>query len=227
MISNDRRSAIEQSYQSMRPFIQFLGQNVDVGCTFLDVGSGEGILSLKMAKDLQARRVILIDSVNNPVVDLPSQVEFHIINVTSPEFVHSFQNKANVVICLNAFHEFEDPAAAASNMINIIPIYGILLILDYSQEGWRRQLNIAVDSDAITQSHFQEDMERLQQTGFSTDSGIREFWEKFLFPQVPGECILSFSGDLYSVLYVPRQWGEVKEPPPHIRILLKDRSGGS
>lgn len=68
--------------------------------------------------------------------------------------------------------------------------------------------------DVHCQAHFREDMARVESGGFGldTDAGIRRFWGA-LFPHLPGECCLLFHGDVYSVLYLPRQWGEVKEPP--------------
>lgn len=205
--------------------VQFLARKIGPGGTFLDVGSGEGIISLKMAEDLQARRVILTDNTHKPVVVLPSHAEFYFVDVQSEEFVRQFQNQANVVVCQCVLHEVPKPVTAAVNLIRVLPIGGMSLILDYSEEGWAHQRAMAATGDAQCQTHFVEDMVRIKFVGFGfdTDAGIRRFWEEGLFPRVPGECSLSFNGDLYSVLYIPRQWGEVKESPPDIERMLRAR----
>lgn len=219
----DRNAGIELLYQGLGPMVRFLGQKVGLGKDFLDVGSGEGIISLKVAEDLQARRVVLVDR-HPPIVELPAHAEFHQLDVHSKEFVRRFQNKVEVVLCLNALHEFDNITLAVTNIISILPISGIALILDYSEEGWERQRSNAVSGTVHCREHFIEDMGRAQSFGLDTNSGIREVWEDGFFPRMPGECCLSFGGDLYSVLYVPRQWGEVKEPPPDIKRVLESRS---
>lgn len=230
MSLSNRRESIEQSYQLMRPMFQYVGRTVGAGGTFLDVGSGEGILSLKIAEDLQARRIILTDNAYRPMVDLPPHAEFHFCDVQSEEFVEQFQNKANVVVCQCVLHELPEPVTAAVNLIRVLPIGGAGLTLDYSEQGWAHQRAMAAAGEELCPGHFVDDMMRIrvvsQRLGFGldTDAGIRKFWEEGLFPRVPGECALAFSGDLYGVLYIPRQWGEVKEPPPDIKRLLRSRS---
>ena len=228
MSQSNRYAALEESYQSMRHMFQFLSRFY-AGGTFLDVGSGEGILSLKIAEDLKAHRIILIDFAHKPVVNLPPHAEFHFADVQSEEFVQQFQNKANVVVCQCVLHELPGPIIAATNVIRILPISGVGLILDYSEQGWARQRAIADAGEEQYPGHYEEDMMRVrfmsQVLGLNLDSnaGIRTFWEEGFFPRVPGECCLSFSGDLYSILYIPKQWGEVKEPPPDIARILKSR----
>lgn len=129
VVSLSRGEAINRSFQSLRPMMQFLARP---GCAFLDVGSGEGVLSLKMAAELRAGRVILVDTLHEPVIALPAHTEFHRLDVHAEEFVRSFQYRVHIVTCTNAFHEFDDPVTAACNLIRVLPTGGATLILDYT-----------------------------------------------------------------------------------------------
>lgn len=224
MLSLTRREAIEVSYQSMRPAIQFLGRKIGAGNAFIDVGSGEGIISLKMAEDLKADAFILVDKQYAPVVNLPPNAAFYKIDVHSDEFVEKFENRANIVTCITAFHEFDDPVKAASNLIRILPEKGVTLVMDYTEEGWEIQQVLAASGNTSLKRHFLEDMRRAIRFGLDKDIGIRKFWEEAIFPGVPGECYLTLNGHAYSMLYVAWQWGEVKEPPPHIKRVLESRA---
>ncbi len=212
---------MEQSYRGISPMIRYLGDKIGPGNTFLDAGSGEGAISLMMAQDLQSGRIILVDKINGPEVSLPPNAEFHRSDIESEGFVRRFQNMANIVICLNVLHELENPVCAAINLIRILPIGGASLILDYTEQGGDRQSHIAIQGDVRCLLHHQRDLVTTRQFGLNSNHGIRRFWDHGIFPRVPGECLLSFSGDLYSVLYIPHQWGEVKEPPPEIKRLMR------
>src|SRR3989344_6140597 len=226
-ISPQRYAALEEAYGSMRHLFQFLARYRS-GCTLLDVGSGEGVLSLKIAQDLKAQRIVLVDNHYPPVIDLPPHAEFYFADVLSEEFVHRFQNQANVVVCQCVLHEVLHPAAAATNLIRVLPIQGVGLILDYTEAGWGQLRAEAKQGKEHSVGHFEQDTHNLsmvrQQWGIDlgTDTGIRDFWESF-FPRVPGECVLTFSGGVYSVLYIPKQWGEVKQPPLDIAAVLRSR----
>lgn len=219
--SSEKEKKVNESWELMRPIIEFCKERLPPKPIILDVGSGEGILALKMAKTLKARKVILTDIVNSLVVQLPSNAEFHQVNVCSTEFLQKFQNRVQVVICFTAFHEFSDPIAALQNLISVLPIGGTTLIFDYSEQGWAHQRIITITEGSDSVLHFQEDIERIRQMGLDTDEGIKEFWERTFFPRVPGQCHLFFNGDLYTVVYIARQWGEVKPIPPGMKDILR------
>lgn len=226
MSQSTRRKAIEQSYQSMRPVFQSLSRvvGVGVGGACLDVGSGEGILSIIIAQDLQARRIILTDQAHRPVVGLPPHAEFHFADVQSEAFVQQFQNQANAVVCLCVLHEVANPVSAAVNLIRLLPIGGAGLSLDYAAPGWAQERAIAAAGAEHYPGHFKvvRVVRQLFGVGWDTDAGIRFFWES-LFPRLPGECCLTCNGDLSSLFYIPRQWGEAQKPPPAITRMLQSR----
>lgn len=220
MISKERQASLDQTYQSLKPMFQHMQRMLRGVSVLLDVGSGEGYLSLKMAEDLKAARAILVDKLE-PLVDLPPNVTFRMFDIHDSNFVRSFQNKVQLITCFFAFHEFEDPIIAATNIISILPIGGNAVFVDYSQEGWKKHAQLIGNGDLAAQLHLHDDIQRTMMFGLDTNVGIRHFWES-LFPRFPGECGIVFGGDTYKVFYIPKQWGEVKEPPEDIRLLLEE-----
>lgn len=216
----ERIASLHTSYQSMQPMFQDIGKKIGPNRVWLDAGSGEGILSLWIAHDIKAGITILVD-VDSPIVPLPPQTFFYRYNIESTEFVQRFQNKVQVVMSLSVLHECRNPATAFSNLISVLPMGGIAFIFDYSEEGWSSQRDIAAQSKASVRQHFLADVANAGQYGLLTDTGIKHYWEDHIFPRVPGDCVLRFNGHLYSITYLPRQWGEVKEPPPDIRAHLE------
>lgn len=189
----------------MRPLVRGLAdmrkQRGQKHGVVLDAGSGEGIIALKMAEELEATKIILVDAQWPPVVELPPHAEFHRINVESKDFLQEFTNKVGVVTCVNAFHEFKDPVWAAFNLFRILPVGGIALILDYSEEGWGRQRELALQEGGFTLRHYEEDMRSIAPRNLNANKGIETFWKLNVFPFVPGDCHFSLNGDGYVVLY--------------------------
>lgn len=212
---------MERSYQTFRPMIQAMGRDLPQGTVFLDAGSGEGFYSLLFAADLKAKQVILIDIDKEPEVELPPHAEFHRLDIQSEKFVRKFQNRANVVVCLTTLHECSNPVIAASNLIKILPVNGVAVIMDFCGEGWEYQFQLAQQEGLGQMQHHMLDLATAGPFGLTTDEDIRQFWEEGMFPRVPGQCHLKFNGHLYIVMYLAKQWGEVKKPPPDIAALLK------
>lgn len=231
MIPPVRKLKMEQSYLSIGPFIQKIVQVFRIRrgvAHMLDVGSGEGFMALRMAEDFGAAKIILTDIKYPPIVELPHHAKFYKIDALSPKFLEKFQNEINLVTCLNTFHELEDPLVAAGNLLRVLPLGGITLILEYSEEGWARQSRIiSTGGTEQERKHHADDLQLAKKNKFDTNDGIRKFWEQEIFPRVPGECFLTFNADLYTVIYLARQWGEVKEPPPDIRKMIEELSKAS
>lgn len=220
-LNSERKKKINQSWELMRDIIEFCGKRLPPEPVILDVGSGEGILALKIAGTLKAKKVILTDIVDSLEVQLPRNAEFHQVDLCSMDFLQKFQNRVQVVICLRSFHEFSDPVGAMRNLFGVLPIGGTTLIFDYSKQGWAHQRTITLAEDPTSILHFQKDIKKAEQDDLNTDEGIREFWEGMVFPRVPGECHLFFNGDIYTVVYTARQWGEVKPIPPGMEQILR------
>lgn len=188
--NSEREKKIDESWKVISSFIEDFRKCLPPEPILLDVGSGEGILALRIAETLKAKKIILTDTEDFLTVQLPSNAEFHQVDVCSPDFLRKFQNRVQVVICLAAFHEFSDPIGAVKNLFGVLSIRGTTLILDYSKQGWARQRTITLAEDPTSILHFQKDIKRAEQTGLNTNKGIRKFWEETFFPRVPGECHL-------------------------------------
>ncbi len=210
-----RRQAILGIYQSIKPAVQFVAKHLHhKDGRLLDVGTGEGIIALEVAQEFGASEVIFADVEDFLLVELPSNAKFQIIDVCSRDFLSKFQNKVTAVTCFKAFHEFEDPFQAAVNLISILPHNGILFLLDLTEKGWEHMEQINHEQGGGALLHHKDDLERIRSKGLklNTDQGIKDFWEG-LFPRIPGKCNLQFIGEMYSVIYVAKQWGEVKPFP--------------
>ncbi len=218
MIPSKRKALLEASYALMRPLILDLARQLfRPGFTMLDIGSGEGLLALKMAADFGAGNVILIDNEKRPNVKLPLNAKFYLMDALSSTMLEKFQNKIDLVTCLNAFHEFDDPLAAAGQLISVLHSQGVAVVFEYTEEGWHKARQLSMSSGDGPHRHFNKDVRRAQALGLDTNRGIRDFWEQRVFPGVPGQCNLTFMNELYLFLYIARQWGEVKEPPEYMR----------
>ena len=221
--SPERVREIHMTHEGVKPMMVSLSRVSGV-CTdtMLDVGSGEGIMTLLMAEDLRAKKIILTDAASSPVVPLPAHAEFHLIDVCSKAFLEKFQNNVGVVTCFAAFHEFKDPWAAAGQLIMVLPHGGVTLIFDGSEVGWvHLGERVLKSGDESVIQHYREDIRRVRRSGLDTDAGIRNFWEEKVFPKVPGRTDLTFMGDAYMVSYFARQWGEVKQPSPEVARELR------
>lgn len=212
-----RRKVLEANYTVIQPYIEYIGSQVPQGLTFLDVGSSEGLIALRTAKDLHAGKTILVDKLERPEVDLPKNAEFHLLDVCSEEFPSRFQHKVHIITCVSTFHEFEDPVRGVWQMLSTLPVRGILLLFETSELGWKLQDRMHPNPQSPERKHYEQDMVRIRKYGLHTDAGIRHFWEERCFPNIPGACKLIFEGGIYIVQYQAAPWGMVKEPPAHIR----------
>ncbi len=215
-LAQRRRESISKTFEAMKPLLQFVAhRQMYRDGVMLDIGTGEGIIALEMAKEFGVSKVFLTDIKKYLLVELPSNAVFQILDVCGGDFVKRFQNKVTLVTCLKTFHEFADPFQAAVNLISVLPLRGMVFIMDHTEEGWDYLRRTAMDEGLGAQFHHEQDMERIRKSGLhlDTDEGIRDFWETWFFPRVPGECHLTFHGLMYSTVYIARQWGEVKPFP--------------
>jgi SAM-dependent methyltransferase len=208
---------------SGREYFEALARPIKPVPVLLDAGCGNGYASLKLAEYFQPQKFILADIENNLEVQLPSNVEFQRVDVCSPDFLARFQSRVTAVVCVLALHEINDIVAAVGNLIQVLPQGGVTIFIDRSQQGWRVQRERCVLQGVEAMQHVSQDIARVVRFGLDTNSGIRRFWEKGVFPRVPGETYLAFNGYVYTVLYIAKQWGQVKQPPPDIAALLRQR----
>ncbi|MBI3290645.1 methyltransferase domain-containing protein [Candidatus Falkowbacteria bacterium] len=205
-----------ETYSTFQPLIKATPQLLGSARVLLDVGCAEGIISLEMARDLNANRIILADIVPSLSVQLPENAEFVQVDVCCrSEMFKRFRNQVDFVTCVRSFHLFRNPLEAAISLFGILPQRGIAIIWDYSEGGLVRHGEVSAKECPENVLMHQQKMRIVKETGLGTDIGIRKFWEGLIFPHVPGISDLVFNegGHFYMVLYQARQWGEVKVFP--------------
>lgn len=220
-LSESRKKQIDASFENLRDFFEHLAKPISSGTILLDVGCGDGYFDLKVAEVFKPEKIILTDIEDSLAVQLPPNAEFHRVDVCSDDFLKRFQNRVQVVICIATLHEIPDVFRAITNLVTVLPKDGVAFILDRTREGWLRQCEICKEEGADSIRHFKQDIDRATRLGLNSNKGIRQFWEEGFFPKVPGATQLFFNGDLYTVLYIAKQWGEVKPIPPELESQLR------
>lgn len=200
-------------FNEYRPLLEVFAKKLYRGGILLDVGTGEGVIGLEAAKVLGVEKTILVDLADYLTVGLPKNARLDLVDVCSEEFVRRYQNKVKVLTCFSAFHEFADPFLGAAHIVQVLPLEGVALLTDFTEKGWTEVRASAEAEGVDSLRHYEEDIRKLQKNGLRTDAGIRDFWENQIFPKVPGECVLTFFGPVYRVVYLPREWGEIKPFP--------------
>ena len=183
---------------------KFLGAFV-----MLDVGSGDGYRSLEMAKMVAPQQAIFTDKSDSLEINLPEWIEFRQLDVESQEFIGEFKNRVHFVTSILAIHEFASPLQAALNLFAIVPAGGVVLIVDWAEEGWKMFQSSALLLPGKSAREIEELMlqhaecvEIAKQKSLYTNQGIRVFWENLVFPGIRGECSLRFRKPMYEVLFV-------------------------
>ncbi|MBV6622594.1 MAG: class I SAM-dependent methyltransferase [Rivularia sp. (in: Bacteria)] len=112
-------------------------EQIDLQSTVLDVACGTGEFELLLLDKNPTQRITgvdisekMLDIARNKCQDYPN-VEFYKASANSLPFAnHSF----DVVVCANAFHYFEKPLVALSEIKRVVKPNGKLIILDWSKD---------------------------------------------------------------------------------------------
>ncbi|MEL6461555.1 MAG: class I SAM-dependent methyltransferase [Cyanobacteria bacterium J06621_15] len=112
-------------------------EQFDSQSTILDVACGTGEFERLLLDKNPTQRITGVD-ISEKMLDIAkekcrdySNVEFHQTSANSLPFAnHSF----DVVVCANAFHYFEKPLVALSEMKRVVKPNGKLIILDWSKD---------------------------------------------------------------------------------------------
>ncbi|MES2087630.1 MAG: methyltransferase domain-containing protein [Patescibacteria group bacterium] len=209
-VAEKRRKEILMAYAAWKPIVAFvsrLSKHLRYGqSSLLDVGTGEGVFGLEVAKEFGVSKTTLVDIQGALLVELAANTVFEMADVCDENFVPKFQNQFSVVTCFKALHEFRNPVQAALNLVRILPERGVTFIMDHAEEGWEH-LRINRFQNKGSLLHYERDLDRLtlSRSRLTTNTGIRDFWEQEIFPGLPGEHYLTFHGHMYSMIYVARQ----------------------
>jgi SAM-dependent methyltransferase len=133
----DRLSAVEAERDRwQRPSDVLRGLGVSEGSRVVDLGSGAGYFSLKLA-DLVGKRgqVIAVDLRRSSLFFLRIRAlirrEHNIrIIVGTPEDPHLFEGRADAVLISNTYHEFQNPELMLDHVRHALRPRGTLVIVD-------------------------------------------------------------------------------------------------
>jgi SAM-dependent methyltransferase len=193
---------MDKTWNLLQPLVQMLGRVVKPVDTYLDVGSRECFIASRATKTLNAARAVFIDITPCKTITLLPNAVFYVMDVCGLDFVKKFKDRVSVVTCILAFHEFKDQVKAAHHLFDILPPNGAALIFDRSEEGWAQEAAMTAAEGPESHAHHQEDLRRMGCWGLHTNQGIQTFWERYIFPTLPGRGGFVLNGLCYSVLYI-------------------------
>src|SRR3989344_2052354 len=211
-MQEERIAQLEQFYRALHPIVREWGSVMSRDPLMMDVCSGEGVSALNIAKTFHAKSVVLSDIRNILRVSLPPNAKFEFADVCSPNFAQKYRGKMDVITCTMSLHELMNPIMALQNMLSVVPRNGLVFIVDYAEGGWAQQAKRAQSGEGV--NHYLSDLQNIRMFGLDTNTGIKHFWETSVFPGIPGEASLSFRGEIYTLVYQQKAWGEYKPVPP-------------
>lgn len=202
-IEAQRLAAVRLAYKAVRPFV--LGAKGVLGGriqTLADIGCGDGIMTALVTQDVRPDFAVLVDLENSLEIPTVGNVWFKKLDVCNKPFITELKDKVHLMTCFFSFHEFAEPLTAMRHMVEVLPRHAGALIIDHSEEGWTGLGRIIHTESQKAQRHYEEDLQRIAKTSLGTNSGIREFWEESVRPNVEGRLIYSNNGTVYTVLYI-------------------------
>jgi hypothetical protein len=199
----ERFSSILRNYETIiRPALRIVMAEVgNVEC-LLDIGCGDCIVTSELVEDIQPDRLVLADIRQVPRMSFGLQHSFLKNDVCRPDFGASLFGTVQGITCITAFHEFDNPYAAACNILALVPPGGFAFIADRSEAGWAAEKDLVRMEDAASKEHYEEDLEKLRRSGLGTNQGIRSFWNIEISPMFPGPTVLAGKDGMYSFLYL-------------------------
>lgn len=153
------------------------------GLEMMDIGSGNAAIAKRIFRLLGASKLHLVDpALEFFPAELPI-IQRHRSSILKQEFVDQFRSTIDLLTCVRAFHEFEDPASAASNLLELFNHNGrgLLVVLDVSEGGWesKRPLN------PEQAEHRRQDVERVKANNLFRNKDIVDFWQRALIEVAP------------------------------------------
>lgn len=149
----------------------------------LDISAGTGLLaSAIISNDCPFDELILNDLSEGMLEVAAARIpEDHAIQLLNDEAedVHLPDGSVDRIICLSAFHHYEDHKAVLTEVRRLLKPGGTFYLLDWNRSGIFRLFNYFIEwksGDHVNTASFEETLTELHELGFAVQKKEQWWW---------------------------------------------------
>jgi ubiquinone/menaquinone biosynthesis C-methylase UbiE len=149
----------------------------------LDISAGTGLLALNVIHEQYDFDELILNDLSEGMLEvaadrIPDQYSIQLLN-DEAENIHLPDGSVDRIICLSAFHHYEDHKAVLREVRRLLKPGGSFYLLDWNRSGIFRLFNRFItwySDDHVNTASLQDTIEVLEQLGFSVQEKEQWWW---------------------------------------------------